>query len=230
MEEFKAYIESIVQGLGLDRKNRADLEDEILDHLVMLKQQYLEKGLPEHEAVQKAITAFGDEKKLKKDFKKVLLPFKYLHTALLICFIVYIVAVFWNLFLTNTQYMLTSGRQINLIPLATLVHYYEVLRHIRSPAMLKYIYGNLLLFIPFGLLLPLLFENARKIYRVLLCAFIFGIFLELAQYATFTGIADIDSVLLRTAGAVTGYLGYVTMAKAAAWINTDSLLQKITSR
>ncbi|MHA5047821.1 VanZ family protein [Streptomyces sp. SD15] len=71
----------------------------------------------------------------------------------------------------------------------------------------KQIGGNVLLGVPFGLLLPVLVPRARGILRVLLLTAAVMLLVELVQGALITGRAfDIDDVILNTSGALVGYL------------------------
>ncbi|MFG2347566.1 VanZ family protein [Streptomyces phaeochromogenes] len=71
----------------------------------------------------------------------------------------------------------------------------------------KQIGGNLVLGIPFGVLLPVLVPKARGILRVLLLTAIVMMMVELVQGAVITGRAfDVDDVILNTSGALVGYL------------------------
>ncbi|GAB2980213.1 hypothetical protein GCM10023080_052400 [Streptomyces pseudoechinosporeus] len=67
--------------------------------------------------------------------------------------------------------------------------------------------GNLLLGVPFGILLPVVLPRARGILRVLALTAAVMLLVELVQGALVTGRAfDIDDVLLNTTGAMVGYL------------------------
>ncbi|GAB2758696.1 VanZ family protein [Streptomyces bullii] len=67
--------------------------------------------------------------------------------------------------------------------------------------------GNLLLGIPFGVLVPVLAPRTRGILRVLLLTAVVMLMVEFAQGSLITGRAfDIDDVILNTAGALVGYL------------------------
>nr|WP_256361710.1 VanZ family protein [Streptomyces sp. TRM70350] len=71
----------------------------------------------------------------------------------------------------------------------------------------KQIGGNLLLGVPFGVLVPVLAPRARGILRVLLLTAVVMLAVELAQGAMVTGRAfDVDDVILNTTGALAGYL------------------------
>ncbi|WP_239516192.1 MULTISPECIES: VanZ family protein [unclassified Streptomyces] len=67
--------------------------------------------------------------------------------------------------------------------------------------------GNLLLGLPFGVLLPVLMPPARGLLRVAAVTVCLMTLVELIQGALVTGrVFDIDDVILNTAGALLGYL------------------------
>nr|WP_199840134.1 VanZ family protein [Streptomyces viridochromogenes] len=67
--------------------------------------------------------------------------------------------------------------------------------------------GNLLLGVPFGILVPVVAPRTRGVLRVLLLTATVMLLVEFAQGALVTGRAfDIDDVILNTTGALIGYL------------------------
>lgn len=67
--------------------------------------------------------------------------------------------------------------------------------------------GNLLLGVPFGILLPMLFPKARGLLRVGLLTGLVMLMVETTQGVIIVGRSfDIDDVILNTAGALIGYL------------------------
>lgn len=71
----------------------------------------------------------------------------------------------------------------------------------------KQIGGNVLLGVPFGILLPTLFPRARGFLRVALLTALTMVLVEAAQGAMVEGRAfDVDDVILNTVGALLGYL------------------------
>ncbi|MEV5427796.1 VanZ family protein [Streptomyces sp. NPDC052701] len=67
--------------------------------------------------------------------------------------------------------------------------------------------GNLLLGVPFGVLVPVVAPRTRRILRVVLLTAVVMLLVEFAQGAMITGRAfDIDDVILNTTGALIGYL------------------------
>ncbi|WAM00451.1 VanZ family protein [Streptomyces sp. Je 1-369] len=71
----------------------------------------------------------------------------------------------------------------------------------------KQLGGNILLGVPFGVLLPVVLPRTRGFVRVGLATAVTMVLVELAQGAFVTGRTfDIDDVILNTAGALLGYL------------------------
>ncbi|WP_405582777.1 VanZ family protein [Streptomyces sp. NBC_01190] len=82
--------------------------------------------------------------------------------------------------------------------------------YLDQPALrdtVKQIGGNILLGVPFGILLPMLFPKARGFIRVAVITALVMVIVEAAQGAIVEGRAfDIDDVILNTTGALIGYL------------------------
>ncbi|MFF7389049.1 VanZ family protein [Streptomyces scabiei] len=92
----------------------------------------------------------------------------------------------------------------NLRPGASLELYWH---HPDPRDALKQVGGNVLLGLPFGILLPVLAPGARGLLRVPALTALMMLLVELVQGALVTGRAfDIDDVILNTAGALLGYL------------------------
>lgn len=74
-------------------------------------------------------------------------------------------------------------------------------------AIVQQIGGNVLLGVPFGILLPVLVPGTRGLVRAALATALVMFVVELLQGAVVTGRAfDIDDVILNTIGAILGYL------------------------
>jgi VanZ family protein len=82
--------------------------------------------------------------------------------------------------------------------------------YLNQPALrdaVKQIGGNILLGVPFGVLLPVLAPRTRGILRVPVLTALVMLLVELVQGAVITGRAfDIDDVILNTTGALLGYV------------------------
>lgn len=76
---------------------------------------------------------------------------------------------------------------------------------------------NILLFIPFGFLLPLLWHKFRNVLFCLSAGLIFSLAIEAVQYATQRGFTQIDDVITNVFGTMIGY-GMVSFIRAAGKI------------
>lgn len=115
----------------------------------------------------------------------------------------------------------------NLRPGASLRQYAEDYTFL---AACKQIGGNLLLGMPFGLLLPVLVPRSLRLLRVVTLTVVVMVLVELAQGAIVTGRAfDVDDVILNTTGALIGYfllgrrIGRAVHAKRAPRRDADTV-------
>lgn len=70
----------------------------------------------------------------------------------------------------------------------------------------KFVYENLLLFVPFGILLYLLAKPFREAWAVLLAGVFCSLAIEVAQLITKLGSFIVDDILTNTVGMLAGYL------------------------
>lgn len=73
---------------------------------------------------------------------------------------------------------------------------------------------NILLFVPFGYLLPLIWHKADPWWRILLLGFLASLIIELLQLVTRLGYADVDDLINNTLGAMIGWYCYRWLLKA----------------
>ena len=106
---------------------------------------------------------------------------------------------------------------LQLNPLQSITYFLRY-NNFFSETFMVNIVGNILVFIPFGGL-GLLIKKLNKL-PLLFFLFVCGISaIELAQYYTARGTADIDDVFLNTFGMLIGYFGL----KVATWMNVADL-------
>lgn len=66
--------------------------------------------------------------------------------------------------------------------------------------------ANLLMFVPMGMALPVLFEEKfNKLWKMMIFMIALVSIIEVIQFITFSGSADIDDLILNTVSAVVGY-------------------------
>ncbi len=85
----------------------------------------------------------------------------------------------------------------------------------RNEAMLflgANILGNILMFAPLGLLLPLLWKDFRNFSKTVLFGFVVSFIIEFSQLFLARG-TDIDDLILNTIGTTLGYLTFIVIHK-----------------
>lgn len=95
-------------------------------------------------------------------------------------------------------------RSINIIPFKTIIQFLA-LSH-SWHAVLVNIFGNIAAFVPMGFLLPIAFNKLSGLLRVIIVVLATTFSIEVLQYITGVGAADIDDVLLNVLGGLLGYL------------------------
>lgn len=96
----------------------------------------------------------------------------------------------------------------NFIPFKGIV---DMLTSERLYVIVRNLVGNILLTMPLGFLLPLIFKKINKVKWILISGFLFSLSIENIQFILslclgFTyKIADVDDLILNTVGALLGY-------------------------
>ncbi|MBX4260388.1 hypothetical protein KTC96_22725 (plasmid) [Clostridium estertheticum] len=70
MNAFNSYIKELLDERGINENDKKDLEFEIKDHLMLLKNEYLDRGLSEKDAIKSSIEDFGKSNFIGNDIKK----------------------------------------------------------------------------------------------------------------------------------------------------------------
>lgn len=97
----------------------------------------------------------------------------------------------------------------NLMPLKEIKRFIIYRKALGAKAVCFNLLGNIVAFIPYGMLLPLLAHNQRKFYRVVLLSFDFSLLVELVQLVSKVGSFDVDDLILNTIGGAIGYVGFL---------------------
>ncbi len=71
--------------------------------------------------------------------------------------------------------------------------------------------GNVLVFMPFGFLLPIMSKKLRGFLRIVLLGLALSLIVECIQFVTNTGCFDVDDLLLNTIGTALGFAIFAIM-------------------
>lgn len=82
------------------------------------------------------------------------------------------------------------------------IHYYARLNSFEN------LFGNILIFIPFGFLIPHALPAMRKFRWIFISSFLFILDIELFQLVTRFGEFDVDDILLNMTGVIIGHIIY----------------------
>ena len=94
---------------------------------------------------------------------------------------------------------------INPVPFKEISRFWKYRQQLGAKMVLLNLVGNVVAFVPYGMLLPLLWRRQRLFYRVLLLSFDFSMLIEVTQLITKVGCFDVDDLILNTFGGVIGY-------------------------
>lgn len=107
---------------------------------------------------------------------------------------------------------------VNFIPFATIKLFIKGYNEgtITLGALLENLFGNLCVFMPFALFIPMLIPKLNCVWGVFLTTFLTVVLIEILQFIFLTGAMDIDDLILNTLGAMLLY--FVAKTKAVSRI------------
>jgi glycopeptide antibiotics resistance protein len=109
-----------------------------------------------------------------------------------------------------------SGRMYNLVPFKTISNYISAFHHYNFDTWAVNLFGNVAAFIPFGLLVPLLFSRYSRPLRLIALFFMILLLMESVQFMTQTGSFDVDDILLNMVGVMIGFGLYAGLKRKRA--------------
>lgn len=101
----------------------------------------------------------------------------------------------------------TVYRSINILPFQTIKNYLMGTVDVSHTVGFNNILGNIVLFIPLGIYIPL-FKINKKVFASFVSVFVISLSIEIVQYILSIGATDIDDILLNCAGGIIGILIY----------------------
>jgi glycopeptide antibiotics resistance protein len=105
----------------------------------------------------------------------------------------------------NFTYDEYHWRSNNFVPFKT-INFYLFLADINLNIRIENLAGNIIGFMPFGFILPLLARKFQKLSTVTLATFCLSLTFELLQLIFEFGSFDVDDLILNTIGGILGYL------------------------
>lgn len=97
--------------------------------------------------------------------------------------------------------------RINVLPFVNLLEYDEI-----RDAIINFI-GNTAMFIPVGMIWPLVFRELDSHWKTILAGIGFSLLIEVLQLPFYDRVSDIDDLILNTVGYLMGYGIYLVIRK-----------------
>lgn len=82
----------------------------------------------------------------------------------------------------------------------------------------RYVIENILLFIPFGVLFPILWNRINTAFKCLLAGFLFSLLIEVIQFITKRGYFQVDDMIFNTLGTLLGYVILSCLKSLKKWV------------
>ncbi|GLI04743.1 hypothetical protein YDYSG_07730 [Paenibacillus tyrfis] len=234
MSHIDRYLQQLSSNLDCDARTKEELIEEFQDHLMLLKKEYIAKGIAEDIAEKCAVFDFGEYKSLQKKLDQTLNPFrKIIKVTQWLFFVVYVWFVSMALFIgkfDNLSYLINADRGVtlrfdwgiysdyNVIPFKNLDRqivqslFWVSNRNAFDITFFTTALGIVLLFIPLGFLLPMLFK-VDTLKKIMIYSVVTGVSIELVQFFTNTGALNVNDVFFNVVGSVLGWLIYSSIRK-----------------
>ncbi len=103
----------------------------------------------------------------------------------------------------------------NFIPFATLAEYARRLAAdtINVETVIYNVVGNIVLFVPLGVIIPFFFEKLGKLWRCAAVSVAVSVVMELLQLVLRRGSFDVDDIILNVVGTAVGFAIFFALKK-----------------
>jgi glycopeptide antibiotics resistance protein len=105
----------------------------------------------------------------------------------------------------NFTYDEYHWRSNNFVPFKT-IFFYLYIADVNLNIRIENLAGNVIGFIPFGFILPLLMKKFQRLSAVMLASFCLSLTFEILQLLFEFGSFDVDDLILNTLGGMLGYI------------------------
>lgn len=123
-----------------------------------------------------------------------------------ILFYIYILLLAYFLFFSERYGRDLVTQQYNLHLFKEIKRFIRYRKQIGLEGFIVNIFGNVLAFMPYGFLLPLLNKAYRGFYRIAFLSILFSLVIEISQLLLKVGVFDVDDILMNSLGGIAGYL------------------------
>ncbi|HJB28100.1 MAG TPA: VanZ family protein [Candidatus Blautia faecavium] len=126
-------------------------------------------------------------------------------------FVIYVLLLMYLLFFSEGYGRVAEAEReyrYNLVPFVEIRRFWIYREQLGVFALFTNLIGNVLGFIPYGFILPVIHNGLRSGFLIILSGFGLSLCVETIQLVTKVGCFDVDDLILNTLGAALGYLAF----------------------
>lgn len=124
-------------------------------------------------------------------------------------FVLYILVLIYFLFFADRYGQMAFAEReyhYNLVLFTEIRRFWTYREQLGFLAVAANLLGNVVGFMPFGMILPLISRNARGFFFITFSGFTLSLCVEVIQLMTKLGSFDVDDLIMNTLGTAAGYL------------------------
>lgn len=137
-----------------------------------------------------------------------------------ILFLVYLLALVYFLFFAEEygrRNFFELDYRYNLVPFQEIRRFWIYREKVGFLAEFLNLAGNVIGFLPFGFIVPVMHKKMESFWKVSLLGFMFSLCVETIQLITKVGCFDVDDLMLNTLGAMIGCGAFLICNKFRRW-------------
>ena len=131
-------------------------------------------------------------------------------------FILYVLLLVYFLFFSEEYGRVTAEERVyryNLVPFVEIRRFWIYRKQLGMFALITNLFGNVIGFIPYGFILPVIAHKCRNGLFIVASGFSLSLLVETVQLIAKVGCFDVDDIFLNTIGGMLGYLVYALVQR-----------------
>ena len=136
-------------------------------------------------------------------------------------FVLYVLVLVYLLFFSEGYGRVADAEReyrYNLVPFVEIRRFWTYRKIVGTFALFTNVFGNVLGFVPYGFILPVITGKMRNSFFIILSGFVISLTIEVIQLITKVG-CTVDDMILNTLGAALGYGIYAVCDRIRRKIN-----------
>ena len=144
----------------------------------------------------------------------------------MVLFCLYIILLVYFLFFAEGYGRVPSQERTyryNLVPFVEIRRFWNYREQLGFMAVFTNIFGNVIGFVPYGFILPIISKKTENLLFVTSTGFLGSLLVETVQLMTRVGSFDVDDLILNTLGAFLGCLLFMICNKIRRWYHGQKI-------